>query len=106
TTAVEVRYTNCRIQQVRLSDTADNVDNMTICVGQGRPPYTSAGIFVEIGTCDVNFDLPDCEEYIWDLTGLPLHDLVTLDFKNCAGIDEKIEGIPRELGTNVNFCAQ
>ena len=106
TTVVEVSYTNCRIQQVNLSDTADNIDNITICVGQGRIPYTSAGIFVEIGPCDVNFGLPVCEEYTWDLTGLPLNDVVTLEFKNCAGINEKIEGTPRDLELIVNFCAQ
>lgn len=106
TTVVEVSYTNCRIQQVNLSDTADRVDNMTICVGQGRTPYTSVGVFVEIGPCDVTFGLPVCEEYTWDLTGLPLDDLATLTFKNCTGINEKIKDTPRNLGIIVNFCAQ
>lgn len=106
TTVVEVSYTNCRIQQVNLSDTADNIDNITICVGQGRTPYTSVGVFVEIGPCDVTFGLPVCEEYTWDLTGLPLDDLATLTFKNCTGINEKIKDTPRNLGIIVNFCAQ
>lgn len=106
TTTVEISYTDCRIQQVEMSDTADNIDGIAICVGQGRTPHTSAGVFTQIGPCDVNFGLPVCEEYTWDLTGLPLDDLFTLGFKNCAGIDEKIEDTPRKLGVIVNFCAQ
>lgn len=106
TTIVEIRYTNCRIQQIVDSGTADVMNGTSICVGQGRIPYTSAGVFTEIGPCDTDFGLPICEEYTWDLTGLPSDDVVILSFKNCAGILEKIEDTPANLGTIVNFCAQ
>ena len=106
TSIVEVNYTDCKIQQVKISDTANNMDGITICVGQGRTPYTSAGIFVEIGPCNVDSNILACEEYVWNLGKLPLDNFVLLTFKNCAGADEEIIGTPKNLGTIINFCAQ
>lgn len=51
TTIVEVNYTDCKIQQVEISNTADKMEGLIICVGQERTPYTSAGVFVKIGPC-------------------------------------------------------
>jgi hypothetical protein len=103
---VDINYTACTITQVVISDTAENLAGLTICVGQATIPTTSAGVFTEIGSCTVNEDVLPCEEHTWDLTGLPSEVVVSLGFINCDGDSEKIEGTPTELGVIVNFCAR
>jgi hypothetical protein len=102
---VTVNYTDCTITQVTISDTAAKLQNLSICVGQATTPITSAGEFIEVAPCYLPGDLPACEQYSWDLTGVPLNSIVSLGFTNCEGNSEKIEGKPAELGTLVNFCA-
>lgn len=105
---VDISYTNCRISQVTISDTAKKLEDLTICVGQATIPVTSAGVFTEVGPCAIEEegqDLP-CEEHTWDLTGVSLSQEVSLGFTNCNEDNEKIEGKPAELGTLVSFCAK
>jgi hypothetical protein len=105
---INISYTDCTITQVTISDTAAKLEDLTICVGQATIPVTSAGVFTEIGPCVVGGDegggLP-CEQYSWNLSGVPSNNIVSVGFTNCAGNSEKIEGKPAELGTLVNFCA-
>lgn len=104
-----VSYTDCSIAQVTITDTAKNLEDLIICVGQATIPVTSAGVFTEVGPCviggDEEEDLP-CEEHIWDLTGVSLNQGVSLEFTNCDENNGKIEGKPAELGTLVSFCAK
>lgn len=46
-----------------------------------------------------------CEEYTWDLTGLPFDDVVTLNYTNCSGSTVIIQDTPRNLGVIVNYCS-
>jgi hypothetical protein len=103
---VDISYTDCTIAHITLSDTAKKLEDLVICVGQAAIPVTSAGVFTEVGPCDPPGDLPACEQYTWDLTGVPLNDIVSLGFTNCDDNSQKIEGKPAELGTLVDFCAK
>lgn len=53
---IGVSYTNCRIERIKVSDTAENIDRLTICVGQGYPPVTSTGVFNDMGPCEIIID--------------------------------------------------
>lgn len=102
---INIKYIDCRLQQVEVNDTADNLGAYSICVGQDKVPYTSAGVFNLVTSCDVSYGLPTCEEYVWDLTGLPVNNVVIITFTSCSLIPDKIEGTPADLGVSVSFCA-
>jgi len=102
---VAISYEDCFLRPQRASGTALEMDGFSICVGRGLP-MTSIGVFIVGVVCDLNYGIIECSEYSWDLSGLPLETIVSLGFKNCDEIDEKIEGTPRELGLLVSFCAK
>lgn len=102
---VAVSFEDCFLKQQKITDVASKMDGLGICVGRGVP-YTSAGVLVEGAICDLNYGTTECSQYSWDLTGVDPGELVSLNFINCEGSVDKLQGTVRELGNPVVFCAE
>jgi hypothetical protein len=74
-------YRDCYNVEHTISDTIDNIGLTTyLCIGQ-PPSIMRRGVLTEVGPCDLTYK--QCTQYLWDLTGVPLLDIVTIDYIDC-----------------------
>lgn len=74
-------YRDCYNVEQTISDTIANIGLTTyFCMGQ-LPSVLNMGVLTEVGPCDLTYK--QCTQYFWDLTGVPLLDIVTIDYIDC-----------------------
>jgi hypothetical protein len=103
--SVSIIYEDCFLKTQYVTNTFVEMENLQICVGRGLPK-TNAGVFTYIAPCNYFYGQPACDNYSWDLSGVPDMTSVTMDYKDCGGTSQLIDDRVINLGPYVSICAQ
>jgi hypothetical protein len=96
-TVAIIVYRDCYNVEQTISDTIDNIGLTTyLCMGQ-LPSVLNMGVLTEVGPCDLTYK--QCTQYFWDLTGVPLLDIVTINYIDCDQLPVSWTGMARDAIT-------